>query len=112
MANTGLFLLSLFIVAGKKKFVLFCVTYTKLIAGKQIILSLFCKPGIATVIKTNEAKTVKTEVTDKTHEELQEIPDEGWEFENNTIVDTRRILHSKKVAIGKRPYMVRSKSNS
>ncbi|CAF4912374.1 unnamed protein product [Pieris macdunnoughi] len=35
-----------------------------------------------------------------------EIPDEGWEFENTTVVDTRRILYSKRVAIGKRPYMV------
>ncbi|XP_063834463.1 uncharacterized protein LOC135083681 [Ostrinia nubilalis] len=35
-----------------------------------------------------------------------EIADEGWEYENTTIVDTRRILYSKKVPIGKRPYMV------
>lgn len=92
--------------------ILFFVTFAKMLAGKYIILSIFCKPGIATVIQTNEAKNVsiKLDVADKTHEELQEIPDEGWEFENNTIVDTRRIMYSKKVAIGKRPYMVRRKS--
>lgn len=35
-----------------------------------------------------------------------EIADEGWEYENTTIVDTRRILYSKRVSVGKRPYMV------
>ncbi|XP_059050482.1 uncharacterized protein LOC131845434 [Achroia grisella] len=38
--------------------------------------------------------------------EIAEIADEGWEYENTSIVDTRRILYSKMVAIGKRPYMV------
>lgn len=37
-----------------------------------------------------------------------EISDEGWEYENTTLVDTRRILYSKTVEKGKRPYMVRS----
>ncbi|XP_072932309.1 uncharacterized protein [Epargyreus clarus] len=37
---------------------------------------------------------------------LNEIEDEGWEFENTSIVDTRRILYSKTVGVGKRPYMV------
>ncbi|XP_021204150.3 uncharacterized protein LOC101743340 [Bombyx mori] len=32
--------------------------------------------------------------------------DEGWEFENTTVVDTRRILYSKDVQVGNRPYMV------
>ncbi|XP_045455307.1 uncharacterized protein LOC123664986 [Melitaea cinxia] len=35
-----------------------------------------------------------------------EIADEGWEYENQSVVDTRRILYSKTVGIGKRPYMV------
>lgn len=37
---------------------------------------------------------------------LDKIDDEGWKYENTTFVDTRRILYSKKVGIGKRPYMV------
>ncbi|XP_013184993.2 uncharacterized protein LOC106130642 [Amyelois transitella] len=36
----------------------------------------------------------------------EEIPDEGWEYENKTQVDYRRILYSKTVGKGKRPYMV------
>ncbi|CAG9569287.1 unnamed protein product [Danaus chrysippus] len=56
--------------------------------------------------------TLKTNVTDKvessnsTSELKEEIPDEGWEYENSTYVDTRRILYSKRVLAGKRPYMV------
>ncbi|XP_037295811.1 uncharacterized protein LOC119189643 [Manduca sexta] len=42
---------------------------------------------------------------DASHE-LDDIEDEGWEFENTSIVDTRRILYSKRVSVGKRPYMV------
>ncbi|KAJ2940579.1 hypothetical protein O0L34_g6519 [Tuta absoluta] len=34
------------------------------------------------------------------------ITNDGWEFENATVVDTRRILYSKTVGKGKRPYMV------
>ncbi|KAI5639406.1 trypsin domain-containing protein [Phthorimaea operculella] len=34
------------------------------------------------------------------------IKNEGWEFENKTFVDTRRILYSKTVGKGTRPYMV------
>lgn len=39
--------------------------------------------------------------------EPNELPDEGWDFENKTHVDTRRILFSKRTEKGKRPYMVR-----
>lgn len=37
---------------------------------------------------------------------VKEIEEEGWEYENQTHVDTRRVLYGRKVAIGKRPYMV------
>lgn len=39
-------------------------------------------------------------------EDLLDIDDADWKFENETIIDTRRILRSSKVAAGKRPYMV------
>ncbi|XP_049880459.1 uncharacterized protein LOC126376952 [Pectinophora gossypiella] len=42
----------------------------------------------------------------KDDEEGDGIRDEGWEYENSTYVDTRRILYSKTVGVGKRPYMV------
>ncbi|CAH2059416.1 unnamed protein product, partial [Iphiclides podalirius] len=41
-----------------------------------------------------------------TENEILDIPDEDWVFENKTAVDTRRILYSKRVPVGKRPYMV------
>lgn len=51
----------------------------------------------------------KVESSNITNELKEEIPDEGWEYENSTYVDTRRILYSKRVVAGKRPYMVRVK---
>ncbi|XP_045506503.1 uncharacterized protein LOC123702762 isoform X1 [Colias croceus] len=45
-------------------------------------------------------------VTNSSNTEIEEIADDGWDYENTTIVDTRRILYSKRVGIGKRPYMV------
>ncbi|XP_068625590.1 uncharacterized protein [Battus philenor] len=56
------------------------------------------------VIKTPDA--VKINNANNSQNEISDIPDEGWEFENKTVVDTRRILYSKRVAVGKRPYMV------
>ncbi|KAJ0170838.1 hypothetical protein K1T71_013610 [Dendrolimus kikuchii] len=51
-------------------------------------------------------KHKKHDRTNNTEDEANEIEDEGWEYENTSIVDTRRILYSKKTGIGKRPYMV------
>lgn len=56
-----------------------------------------------------EAEKKELDKSDKvnvTENEVGEIADEGWEYENTTIVDTRRILYSKRVQPGKRPYMV------
>nr|XP_021191504.2 uncharacterized protein LOC110377127 [Helicoverpa armigera] len=39
-------------------------------------------------------------------DEVEEIADEGWNYENTTTVDARRILFSKRTEKGKRPYMV------
>ncbi|CAB3227610.1 unnamed protein product [Arctia plantaginis] len=39
-------------------------------------------------------------------QEPDDLPDEGWDFENKTHVDTRRILFSKRTEKAKRPYMV------
>lgn len=61
----------------------------------------------ASTLSNNDTVTLpsfKSNVTDGN----DEIPDEGWEYENTTLVDTRRILYSKTVEKGKRPYMVRS----
>ncbi|CAH2242592.1 jg14128 [Pararge aegeria aegeria] len=74
------------------------------------VLSLvffFLVLGIVTAIPTNDKSvTVKSAVNDKADDEIQDFDEEKWEFENNTSVDTRRILYSKRVGIGKRPYMV------
>ncbi|XP_052744858.1 uncharacterized protein LOC112057053 [Bicyclus anynana] len=63
-----------------------------------------------TAIPTNDVKNVTTSIkaaaVNKSVNEIHDIPDEGWEFENNTVIDTRRILYSKRVSEGKRPYMV------
>ncbi|XP_052752774.1 uncharacterized protein LOC113514527 [Galleria mellonella] len=56
--------------------------------------------------KSNQEHKLKKDVTNNSLAEIDETEDEGWEYENNSIVDTRRILYSKNVPIGKRPYMV------
>lgn len=65
-------------------------------------------PGIASSNHTSQlGQTSPNPVkSNTTIEEENEIADEGWEYENQTVVDTRRILYSKTVGIGKRPYMV------
>nr|XP_026498813.1 uncharacterized protein LOC113402720 [Vanessa tameamea] len=68
-----------------------------------------CSFGIG--IATNHTHELKEtspnpEKVNKTIEEENEIADEGWEYENQTVIDSRRILYSKRVGIGKRPYMV------
>ncbi|XP_050684811.1 uncharacterized protein LOC126979525 [Leptidea sinapis] len=74
-----------------------------------VIAAVFSNPTTNTTIKQttngdhNETQVNKTNATDTNGDE---IDDEGWEYENQTIVDTRRILYSKRVGIGKRPYMV------
>lgn len=63
----------------------------------------------ASASSNNETVTLpnfKSNVTSGVNNE--EISDDGWEYENTTIVDTRRILYSQTVQKGKRPYMVRS----
>ncbi|XP_013165404.1 PREDICTED: uncharacterized protein LOC106116195 [Papilio xuthus] len=54
----------------------------------------------------NPVITKTTETANDSINEIDDIPDEGWEYENTTVVDTRRILYSKRVPIGKRPYMI------
>ncbi|CAK1541070.1 unnamed protein product [Leptosia nina] len=57
--------------------------------------------------KDHLTKAVQSHNKGDGHNHTQdEIADEGWEYENTTIVDTRRILYSKRVGVGKRPYMV------
>ncbi|KAL0860944.1 hypothetical protein ABMA27_009476 [Loxostege sticticalis] len=57
------------------------------------------------VEKSNDTKVSRVAKGNDT-DEGDGIADEGWEFENTTIVDTRRILYSTRVGVGKRPYMV------
>ncbi|XP_053619481.1 uncharacterized protein LOC128680393 isoform X2 [Plodia interpunctella] len=57
-----------------------------------------------TTEKAVEVKRVNKTAVNVT--EPEEIADEGWEFENKTQVDYRRILYSRTVGKGKRPYMV------
>ncbi|KAM3960698.1 uncharacterized protein ACR2FA_005291 [Aphomia sociella] len=63
-------------------------------------------PTNADKLDKSKNSTEHSKNTNNSHVEEDEIEDEGWEYENNTIVDTRRILYSKRVGIGKRPYMV------
>ncbi|CAH0721132.1 unnamed protein product, partial [Brenthis ino] len=72
-------------------------------------LLLSCFLLILDVVLSNTTKglsSVASKGSSNSSLEFEEIPDEGWEFENTSIVDTRRILYSKKVGPGKRPYMV------
>lgn len=68
---------------------------------------------------TNSKKDSKDETSAKPHhtkthsnsanksaDDVEEIADESWNYENTTTVDTRRILFSKRTEKGKRPYMV------
>uniref|UniRef100_A0A2A4IUR8 Peptidase S1 domain-containing protein n=1 Tax=Heliothis virescens TaxID=7102 RepID=A0A2A4IUR8_HELVI len=71
-------------------------------------------------VLSNSSKKEKTEDTSvKPHhtkhhtksgnssaDEVEEIADESWNYENTTTVDARRILFSKRTEKGKRPYMV------
>nr|XP_034837133.1 uncharacterized protein LOC117993441 [Maniola hyperantus] len=79
-----------------------------MVKSRLSLVSFILVLGIVTAVPTKEEKNiaVKSEVAEKTNAEIHDIPDEGWAFENNTIVDTRRILYSKQVEVGKRPYMV------
>ncbi|KAH9636512.1 hypothetical protein HF086_017678 [Spodoptera exigua] len=49
----------------------------------------------------HHSKSANTSIAD-----VEEIADEGWDYENTTTVDARRILFSKRTEKGKRPYMV------
>ncbi|XP_013142089.1 PREDICTED: uncharacterized protein LOC106106106 [Papilio polytes] len=80
-------------------------------------LKLYLASPVPTSNSTNVTKIIPTTTVNpvivKTIEnandsvnEIDDIPDEGWEYENTTAVDTRRILYSKRVPIGKRPYMI------
>ncbi|XP_026322869.1 uncharacterized protein LOC113232385 isoform X2 [Hyposmocoma kahamanoa] len=54
--------------------------------------------------KTITLPKFKSNVT--SGDNYDEISDDGWEYENTSFVDTRRILYSSTVPKGKRPYMV------
>ncbi|KAL4708472.1 hypothetical protein ACJJTC_014080 [Scirpophaga incertulas] len=60
--------------------------------------------------KANPLEKEKDKINDTNKAVLNEIAidpeDAGWEYENTTMIDTRRILHSRNVGSGKRPYMV------
>ncbi|CAG4967646.1 unnamed protein product [Parnassius apollo] len=68
--------------------------------------------SVPTTTTSNDIKDEKQQVASKlentntSQNEISDEPDEGWEYENRTEVDTRRILYSKRVDAGKRPYMV------
>ncbi|XP_075986797.1 uncharacterized protein LOC142983690 [Anticarsia gemmatalis] len=80
------------------------------------LLLLISLAIIGTVLcKKDKEKAEDSSVSPKKHHKKHnssvagdddEIPDEGWDFENTTAVDTRRILFSKRTEKGKRPYMV------
>ncbi|CAH0401621.1 unnamed protein product [Chilo suppressalis] len=55
------------------------------------------------IVKPDDSTIVKTSVN--SHGDVDD-EDKGWEYENTTFVDTRRILYSKRVLPAKRPYMV------
>lgn len=60
---------------------------------------------ISTTLKPHHSKH-HSKSGNKSLDDVEEVADEGWNYENTTIVDTRRILFSKKTEKGKRPYMV------
>ncbi|XP_035442394.1 uncharacterized protein LOC118270740 [Spodoptera frugiperda] len=81
-----------------------------------LLVSIFLLFGL---VLTNSKKDSKDETSAKPHhtkthsnsanksaDDVEEIADESWNYENTTTVDTRRILFSKRTEKGKRPYMV------
>ncbi|XP_022827516.1 uncharacterized protein LOC111357163 [Spodoptera litura] len=81
-----------------------------------LLVSIFLLLGS---VLTNSKSDKKEETSAKPHhtkhhsksanksvDDVDEIADEGWNYENTTTVDTRRILFSKRTEKGKRPYMV------
>ncbi|KAJ8715591.1 hypothetical protein PYW07_010073 [Mythimna separata] len=59
-----------------------------------------------TTVKAHHSKHHSKSHDNTSLNEVEEIADDGWNYENTTAVDSRRILFSKRTEKGKRSYMV------